>query len=103
MTASSGARLPARKSLWARIPGPLKVGLIVVGVIILLVAACQMRPKPPPIPYRTATVEKGSVTKAVSASGTLQALITVDVGSQISGQISQVKADFNDRVHKGQV
>jgi len=102
MTASSAPRR-APRSIWGRIPRPILIGLIVIGVVVLLVAACQLRPKPPPIPYRTANVERGSITKAVSASGTLQALITVDVGSQISGQISQVKADYNDHVKRGQV
>src|SRR5215471_8418625 len=102
MTASSAARR-APRSIWSRIPRPILIGLIVVSVVVLLVAACQLRPKPPPIPYRTANVERGSITKAVSASGTLQALITVDVGSQISGQISDVKVDYNDQVRKGQV
>jgi HlyD family secretion protein len=91
----------ARRRL--RLPRWLQITLGVTGLVVLLVFACQMRPKPPVAPYRTAVVERGSVTKSVSASGTLQALITVDVGSQISGQISQVRADYNDRVKKGQV
>jgi HlyD family secretion protein len=80
------------------------VALGVIGLLAALLYGCQlMKPKGPLVPYRTAAVERGSITKAVSASGTLQALITVDVGSQISGQISEVKADYNDRVKRGQV
>jgi len=86
-----------------RLPRPLLIALGVVGVVVLLVFACQMRPKPPVAPYRTAAVERGPLTRTVSASGTLQALITVDVGSQISGQISDVRVDYNDPVRKGQV
>ena len=44
-----------------------------------------------------------AITKSVSASGSLQALVTVDVGSQISGQITKILVDFNDHVKKGQV
>lgn len=78
----------------------ITVGIVVLG--IAAVAACQMRPKPAKDPYRLAAVERGDVTRAVSASGTLQALITVDVGSQISGQVTKVLVDFNDQVRAGQ-
>jgi HlyD family secretion protein len=61
------------------------------------------KPKVDESPYRTAEVARGDVTSSVSASGRLQALVTVDVGSQISGQITQVNVDFNDRVRKGQI
>ena len=48
-------------------------------------------------------VEKGALSANVSASGTLSALITVQVGSQVSGQIQDVLADFNTPVKRGQV
>ncbi|HVR81482.1 MAG TPA: efflux RND transporter periplasmic adaptor subunit [Luteimonas sp.] len=53
--------------------------------------------------YRTAAVERGDIRVAISATGTLAAISTVDVGSQISGQVTQVLADFNDRVHKDDI
>ncbi|ALN92848.1 efflux RND transporter periplasmic adaptor subunit [Lysobacter gummosus] len=53
--------------------------------------------------YRTAKVERGDIRVAISATGALSAISTVDVGSQISGQVTEVLADFNDRVTKGQV
>lgn len=53
--------------------------------------------------FRTAAVERGDIRVAISATGTLAAISTVDVGSQISGQVTDVLADFNDRVRKGQV
>jgi len=79
---------------------------ITLGVVVLIVAAIvgwQMRPKPEKDPYRLGAVEQGDVTRSVSASGSLQALITVDVGSQISGQVTKVLVDFNDEVTAGQV
>ncbi|MCC8364116.1 efflux RND transporter periplasmic adaptor subunit [Lysobacter sp. A6] len=53
--------------------------------------------------YRTATVESGDLRVAISATGTLAAISTVDVGSQISGQVTDVLVDFNDRVRRDQV
>jgi HlyD family secretion protein len=53
--------------------------------------------------YRTAVVDRGDIRVAISATGTLSAISTVDVGSQISGQVTAVLADFNDHVDKDQV
>jgi HlyD family secretion protein len=53
--------------------------------------------------YRTAAVMRGSVTSTVSATGTLQAVQTVQVGTQVSGQVAQILVDFNDHVKKGQL
>ena len=53
--------------------------------------------------FRTAPVTRGPLTSAVSATGTLNAVITVQVGSQISGQIKELHADFNSVVKKGQL
>ena len=53
--------------------------------------------------YRTATVDRGDIRVTISATGSLAAISTVDVGSQISGQVTAVLADFNDRVTRGQV
>ena len=53
--------------------------------------------------YRVAKVERGAMAAVVVASGTLNAVTTVQVGSQISGQISEIHADFNTPVKKGQI
>jgi HlyD family secretion protein len=52
--------------------------------------------------YLTAPVERGDVSTTLSATGTLKALVTVRVGSQLSGQISDLLVDFNDEVREGQ-
>lgn len=52
--------------------------------------------------YRTAPVERGDVRVVISATGTLRATTTVDVGSQVSGQVLEVLVDFNDEVSRGQ-
>lgn len=54
------------------------------------------------IEYQTAAVELGNVVSRVSTSGSLQAVVTVDVGSQVSGRIQELYADFNSPVKKGQ-
>lgn len=53
--------------------------------------------------YRFATVERGDVSATVSATGKLSAVRTVQVGTQVSGQVSQIFVDFNDKVTKGQL
>ena len=53
--------------------------------------------------YRTAALTRGSLKSTVSATGTLQAVRTVQVGTQVSGQVAQIYVDFNDHVKKGQL
>lgn len=53
--------------------------------------------------WRTVEVERGDIRVAISATGTLSAISTVVVGSQISGQVTEVLVDFNDKVEQGQV
>jgi HlyD family secretion protein len=53
--------------------------------------------------FETAAVDRGRVVARVTATGTLSALVTVQVGSQVSGTIASLSADFNSRVKKGQV
>ena len=54
-------------------------------------------------PYRFASVQRASVHSTVSATGSLSAVTTVQVGTQVSGQVAEIKADFNDKVKKGQL
>ncbi len=53
--------------------------------------------------YRTEAVDRGDVTMTVSTTGTVSAVITVQVGSQVSGIVSKLYADFNSQVKKGQL
>jgi HlyD family secretion protein len=53
--------------------------------------------------YRTEAVERGEIRNAISATGTLAATATVDVGTQVSGTLQSVDVDFNDTVKAGQV
>jgi HlyD family secretion protein len=53
--------------------------------------------------YRTAAVQRGNLELTVSSTGTLNAVTTVSVGTQVSGQVAEIFVDFNDRVSKGQL
>src|SRR5690242_10612429 len=53
--------------------------------------------------YRYATVTRGNLQSTVSATGTLSAVTTVQVGTQVSGQVSAIYVDFNDKVKKGEL
>lgn len=82
-------------------------GWIIGSVGVLLVAVAVwfffLRGGSDVDPYRTEAVRTGDLVRSVSASGTLEALVTVEVGSQISGQVTDVLVDYNDRVRRGQV
>lgn len=53
--------------------------------------------------FRTAKIEKGKLTATVAASGTLQPVVSIQVGSQVSGQLKDVLVDFNSQVTKNQL
>jgi len=53
--------------------------------------------------FRLAAVVRGDLSSTVSATGTMKAVTTVQVGTQVSGQVSAIYADFNDHVKKGQL
>src|SRR5712675_910383 len=61
------------------------------------------RPSGNPLQYETTVVTRGALTQAVTASGQLNPLVKVEVGSQISGIIEKLFADFNSTATKGQV
>lgn len=54
-------------------------------------------------PYRFVAVERGDIEASVAATGSLGAVTTVTVGTQVSGRVVEIHADFNDRVKKGQL
>jgi len=61
------------------------------------------RTRETPQRYVTAAADRGDVSEVVGATGTLQAVLTVQVGSQVSGTIQEMYVDFNTRVEKNQV
>lgn len=91
---------PRKKSLLPKI-------LLGVAVVALLGAGAwywtSRKAEGAESAYRTATVERGDIRVAISATGTLSAISTVTVGSQISGQVTDVLVDYNSEVKKGEV
>jgi HlyD family secretion protein len=81
--------------------GVLSVRRFAVILTIAAFAACKGSNKNEQ--YRTEKVDRGVVTMTVTATGTLSAVTTVQIGSQVSGVISRLYADFNSRVKKGQL
>lgn len=78
---------------------------IVGAVIVLSVLAAAgyfYFKQPPKAQYKTVKVERGSIASSVSATGTLNAVVTVQVGTQVSGTIAKLYVDFNSQVKKGQ-
>ena len=84
-----------------------KKNLILIGAIALVLSAILLsRPfskKDNEFTFETVKVEKGTITNSVTATGTLEAINTVVVGTQVSGIIEHVYVDFNDNVKQGQV
>ncbi|MDH7499911.1 MAG: biotin/lipoyl-binding protein, partial [candidate division NC10 bacterium] len=73
--------------------------IVLIGISGLVL---QFRKKQPPR-YKTARVERGDLVSSVSATGSLNALISVQVGTQVTGMIKELYVDFNSPVKKGQV
>jgi HlyD family secretion protein len=76
--------------------------LIGVVVSVGLLAALAVNRKAQ-AQHFTAQVERGEINDVVEATGIINAVITVQVGSQVSGTIAKLNVDFNSRVHKGEV
>lgn len=80
---------------------------LVAGVIVALAAAgaayWYFAAKPAQQAFRLSPLERGSLVAAVSATGTLNPVVSVQVGSQVSGQIKEIFVDFNSVVKKGDV
>ena len=76
----------------------LIVALAVTGLLIYRRAMASESTQ-----YRFATVERGDIKATVSATGTLGAVTTVSIGTQVSGRVTELFVDFNDQVKKGQL
>jgi HlyD family secretion protein len=84
-----------------------RIYLVVIAVAVVAAAIgvwrWQAGSGKPKLQFETAKVEKGKIVAKVTASGTLSAIVTVQVGSQVSGRIAALYADFNTPVKKGQL
>ena len=78
----------------------------VSALVLMLVAggvAWRVLRRPPPLQYQTAAAARGPVVARVTATGILSAVVTVQVGSQVSGRIATLHADYNSTVKKGEL
>src|SRR5207237_9117245 len=96
------------KSLQCPRRGAMTVGRWIVAALSLVavggVTFAGLRPKPPPsAEVTTAVAKKGSITRLVTAAGHLQAVLTVKVSSNISGDLLSLNVKEGDRVRRGQV
>src|SRR5881396_653837 len=76
--------------------------VVIIGLLLIAFVIGQFRNNGAAT-YQTATVTRGPVTQAVTATGTLNPVVNVQVGSQVSGNISKLFVDFNSQVKAGQV
>ena len=77
--------------------------IVVLTVTVTVAAYCRANGRTDAPQYTTALTVRSDVVETVEATGTLRAVTTVQVGSQFSGTIQALHADFNTRVRKGQV
>lgn len=76
---------------------------LAAGIAVLIVAGFMLLGRTRSAPYVTDVATRGALTVTVSATGSLEPVTTVDVGSEISGRLDKVNVDFNDPVKKGQI
>jgi HlyD family secretion protein len=81
----------------------LATGLLLAGVATAAYIHSQKEKPVPDSKYRTTVVDTGNITQTVTATGTINPVALINVGSQVSGTVVELKADFNDHVKKGQV
>src|SRR6266852_2082889 len=78
---------------------PLLALLVGLSILLLIVRQCR---RDGDVDYQTAPVTRGTLTQLVTATGTLNPVVNVQVGSQVSGNIQKLFADFNSEVKAGQ-
>jgi HlyD family secretion protein len=79
------------------------VTVLVLAGLAVFVWRWRVAHKEPDVTFKTTPLDKKRITARVTASGTLQATVTVLVGAQVSGRIAKLYADFNSTVKKGEL
>jgi HlyD family secretion protein len=80
--------------------------LLVIAIIILAGAGYWFYGRTETVveePYRFVEVERGDIEQTVASTGTLEPVLTVQVGTQVSGRVAAIYADYNDQVRQGQL
>ena len=101
-TAEAASLLPAKSARWRK--------WLVWALVLLILGASgfafwryQNAHRPPDVQYKTAAIAEQRIIGKITASGTMLAVVTVQVGSQVSGRLSVINVDFNSPVKKGQL
>lgn len=76
------------------------IGIIIIALILSLIIVKQSKNK---VKYETTKIGKNTIVQVVEASGTINPVTTVNIGSQVSGLIKEIYVDFNSQVKKGQL
>jgi len=92
---ASAPKRSARRGLW--------IAAAVLGVLAVGGGLWWTLGRSPPVRYTTAPVTRGDVATSITASGSVNPVVTVQVGTYVSGTIVSLACDFNTRVHKGQL
>jgi HlyD family secretion protein len=80
------------------------IAVAVLAAVAVAVAVVKRKDDTvPPSKYRSTVVDRGAINQTVTATGTINPVALINVGSQVSGTVAELNADFNDRVKKGQV
>lgn len=77
--------------------------LLIILLSIVIYGYFSYRSDSGKVRYKTHTIDRGDIVRTISANGTLNPLELVEVGTQISGKVIQLFADFNDQVEIGQI
>ena len=109
-TGTAPIEVPAPAALGAKIGAPArapfrKIGLIATPLALLLAAAIAWWTLggESPVQYTTAPVTRGAVTRGVTATGTVNPVLTIIVGTYVSGVIQDLSCDYNTQVKRGQI
>jgi HlyD family secretion protein len=109
-TGTAPIEVPAPAALGAKIGAPArapfrKIGLIAAPLALLLAAAIAWWTLggESPVQYTTAPVTRGAVTRGVTATGTVNPVLTIIVGTYVSGVIQDLSCDYNTQVKRGQI
>src|SRR5687767_9123158 len=84
-------------------PRRVVLGTAAAAAVLIAAAVFVWQGRDADVRYATTAVDRGDVVEVVGATGTVQAVTTVQVGSQVSGTIQSLNADFSSVVRKGQV
>ncbi len=76
------------------------LGTSVMAIVLIMLTACSNKAK---VSFTTTIVERQNITTSITATGTIEPVTEVEVGTQVSGIIDKIYVDYNSEVHKGDI